>query len=197
MNSINNALFLWLNAPAHPGTGTVALATFLANDLIWLVPAVMIAAWLRGRDEIRKAMMIAAVTAILGLFLNQCIGFFYWHPRPFMVPIGHTLIPHAPDSSFPSDHLTLWWGVAFSLWFQKHPRLGGALALAGLPIAWARIYLGVHFPFDMAGAAVVAGASAWVSLRASAWYINPVFGLTLKLYRKLFAPLIALGWVRR
>lgn len=197
MNSINNALFLWLNAPAHPGAGTVALATFLANDLIWLVPAVMIAAWLRGRDEIRKAMMIAAVTAILGLFLNQCIGFFYWHPRPFMVPIGHTLIPHAPDSSFPSDHLTLWWGVAFSLWFQKHPRLGGALALAGLPIAWARIYLGVHFPFDMAGAAVVAGASAWVSLRASAWYINPVFGLALKLHRKLFAPLIALGWVRR
>jgi undecaprenyl-diphosphatase len=197
MNSINNALFLWLNAPAHPGTGIVTLATFLADDLIWLMPAMMVAAWLRGRDEIRKAMLIAAITATLGLFLNQCIGFFYWHPRPFMVPIGHTLIPHAPDSSFPSDHLTLWWGVAFSLWFQKHPRLGGALALAGLPIAWARIYLGVHFPSDMAGAAVVAAASAWGSLRASAWYLTPVFGLALKLYRKLFAPLIALGWVRR
>lgn len=197
MNSINNALFLWLNAPAAPGTGTIALATFLADDLIWLVPVMMVVIWLRGQDDIRKAMMIAAVTALLGLFLNQCIGLFYWHPRPFMVPIGHTLIQHAPDSSFPSDHLTFWWGIALSLWFQKYLRLGGALALAGLPIAWARVYLGVHFPLDMAGAALVAAASAWISLRASAWYLPPVFGLALKLYRKLFAPLIALGWVRR
>ncbi len=197
MNSLNNALFLWLNAPATPGTGVVTLATFLANDLIWLVPITMIVAWLRGRDDIRKAMLGAAVAALLGLFLNQCIGFFYWHPRPFMVPIGHTLIQHAPDSSFPSDHLTFWWGIAFSLWFQKYPRLGSALALAGLPIAWARIYLGVHFPFDMAGAAFVAAASAWISLRTSTWYLTQVFGLVLKLYHTLFAPLIALGWVRR
>lgn len=197
MNAINNTLFLWLNASAQPGTGAVALATFLANDLIWLMPITMVAAWLRGRDDIRKAMTIATVAALLGLFLNQCIGFLYWHPRPFMVPIGHTLMQHAPDSSFPSDHLTFWWGIAFSLWLQKYSRLGSALALAGLPIAWARIYLGVHFPFDMAGAALVAAASAWGSLRASAWYLTPVFGLALKLYRKLFAPLIALGWVRR
>lgn len=197
MDSINNTFFLWLNASAHPGAGAVALATFLANDLIWLIPVAMIVGWLRGRDDIRQAMMIAAITALLGLFLNQCIGLFYWHPRPFMVPIGHTLIQHAPDSSFPSDHLTFWWGIAFSLWSQKYSRLGGALALAGLPIAWARVYLGVHFPFDMAGAACVAAASAWISLRASAWYLNPLFGLALKLYRKLFAPLIALGWARR
>lgn len=31
-----------------------------------------------------------------------------------MIGLGHTLITHAADSSFPSDHLTLLWAVAFS-----------------------------------------------------------------------------------
>ncbi|MGB6009525.1 undecaprenyl-diphosphatase [Castellaniella sp.] len=197
MNSVNDALFIWLNAPAHPGAWTVSLAAFLASDLIWAVPLLMVAAWLRGGNHTRKAMVVAATAGLLGLLLNQCIGLVYWHPRPFMVPIGHTLISHAPDSSFPSDHLTLWWAVALSLWSQKYFRLGAVLSLAGLPIAWARIYLGVHFPLDMAGAAIVAIASAWLSLHAATWYLTPVYLLALRIYRKLCAPLIAQGWIHR
>ena len=41
------------------------------------------------------------------------------------------------------------------LWLNA-PERPGALALLGFPIAWARIYLGVHFPFDMLEAGTVA-----------------------------------------
>ncbi|WP_421377146.1 phosphatase PAP2 family protein [Paraburkholderia sp. DD10] len=91
-----------------------------------------------------------------------------------MIDVGHTFIPHVADSSFPSDHLTLWWATVFSVLMQQGPRRAwSALALLGISIAWARIYLGVHFPFDMLGAAVVAALSAWLTLNAAHWYPPP------------------------
>jgi undecaprenyl-diphosphatase len=38
------------------------------------------------------------------------------------------------------------------------------MSIAGLSIAWSRIYLGVHFPLDMVGAAAFAPASALLCL---------------------------------
>jgi undecaprenyl-diphosphatase len=114
-----------------------------------------------------------------------------------MIGLGHTLIPHVADSSFPSDHLTLWWAVAFSFLLQRgHRSIGIGLALLGVPIAWARIYLGVHFPFDMFGAISVALLSAWLTLRAAHWYLGPSYRLATGIHHRLFDKLIALGWVR-
>jgi undecaprenyl-diphosphatase len=98
--------------------------------------------WLRGGEPPANDARCYRIR-IAGLLINQIIGLAWLHPRPFMIGLGHTLIPHVADSSFPSDHLTLWWAVAFSLALQRGPRIAGvALALLGVPIAWARIYLG-------------------------------------------------------
>lgn len=138
-----------------------------------------------------------SASGLLGLLINQIIGLAWLHPRPFMIGLGHTLIPHVADSSFPSDHLTLWWAVAFSLALQRGPRIAGVtLALLGVPIAWARIYLGVHFPFDMLGAIAVAAICAWLTLREAHWYLLPSYQLSTGIHRRLFSGLIALGWVR-
>ena len=161
MEHLNQTFFLWLNAPEHPNALVVTLATFFAEWLIWAVPILIGIGWLRGNVNTRKALLVATASGLLGLLTNQIIGLAWSHPRPFMIGLGHTLIPHVADSSFPSDHLTLWWSVAFSLLLQRGPRsVGVTLALLGLPIAWSRIYLGVHFPLDMLGAIAVAAFSA-------------------------------------
>lgn len=104
-----------------------------------------------------------------------------------MIGLGHTLITHAADSSFPSDHLTLLWAVAFSFLMHLSPYLGGiALALLGLPVAWARIYLGVNFPLDMVGAALVAVLSAWLAFREVRIYLPATYSLALNVHRVLF-----------
>lgn len=197
MESLNQALFLWLNAPEHPSALALTLAVFFAERLIWAAPLVIGVGWLRGCGRTRKAMLIATASGLLSLLINQAIGLAWSHPRPFMIGLGHSLIPHVADSSFPSDHLTLWWAVAFSLSLQRGPRIAGlALALLGVPIAWARIYLGVHFPFDMLGAVAVAALSAWLTLRETRWYLEPSYQLATGIHRWLFGRLIALGWVR-
>ncbi|TDK62779.1 undecaprenyl-diphosphatase [Sapientia aquatica] len=197
MESINHTLFLWLNAPEHPSVLALTLATFFAEQLIWVVPLLIGIGWLRGSEGNRKAMLVATASGLLGLLINQAIGLAWMHPRPFMTGLGHTLIPHVADSSFPSDHLTLWWAVAFSLLLQRQPRrISIGLALLGAPIAWARIYLGVHFPFDMFGAISVALLSAWLTLRAAHWYLGLSFRLATAIHHRLFGNLIRLGWVR-
>jgi undecaprenyl-diphosphatase len=175
----------------------VALATVLAEWLIWTVPVLIGICWLRGSENTRKTMLVATASGLLGLLVNQIIGLAWMHPRPFMISLGHTLIPHVADSSFPSDHLTLWWAIAFSLLLQPGPqRQGATLALLGVPIAWARIYLGVHFPLDMVGAAVVAALSASLTSHAAGWYLGPIYRFAIRIHHWLFGRLIALGWVR-
>ena len=81
---------------------------------------------------------------------------------------------------------------------HSSPRVAGiTLALLGLPMAWARIYLGVHFPLDMVGAALVAALSAWLALREVRWYLPPVYKLASSLHGTLFNQFIARGWVRK
>ena len=174
------------------------MAKFFAEVAIWAVPLTLVAGWLRGGNATRKMLLEATAAGLVGLLFAQIIGLAWQHPRPFMVGIGRTLIPHADDSSFPSDHLTLLWSVAFSL--LMHPSLrwtGAVLAVLGIPMAWARIYLGVHFPLDVAGAAIVAGLSAWLCVRQPRWFAGPVFQYANAVYRRLFAPLIRRGWVRQ
>lgn len=197
MEHLNQTFFLWLNAPEHPNALVVTLATFFAEWLIWAVPILIGIGWLRGNVNTRKALLVSTASGLLGLLTNQIIGLAWSHPRPFMIGLGHTLIPHVADSSFPSDHLTLWWSVAVSFLLQRGLRRAGvALALFGLPIAWSRIYLGVHFPLDMLGAIAVAALSAVLTLHEARWYLGPIYRLATRIHCLLFGRLIALGWVR-
>jgi undecaprenyl-diphosphatase len=197
MEHLNHTFFLWLNAPEHASNLVVTTATLLAEWLIWVIPALIGIGWLRGKEDTRKTMLIVTASGLMGLLVNQIIGLVWFHPRPFMIGLGHTLIPHVIDSSFPSDHLTLWWAVSFSLSLQSSMRkVGIGLALLGIPIAWARIYLGVHFPLDMLGAMAVAAVSAKLAWLGTAWYLRPIYQLATRIHRGLFGSLIASGWIR-
>jgi undecaprenyl-diphosphatase len=189
-------LFLAINAPAHPPAMALALARFAAQDLILVAPLLLMAGWLWRCSAPRTALVHAALAALLGLGINQIIGLLWFEPRPFSLGVGHQFLAHAADSSFPSDHLTIIWGVAFALLFYRDWRRAGlGLALLGLPVAWARIYLGVHWPLDMLGAAAVGLFSAllfWVWQR-------PVRCLTSamnRVYAKLAGPFIRKHWMQ-
>lgn len=196
MDDLNHTLYLWLNASTQPPVLLLDAAKILAEYFIWIIPALIGFGWLRGDTGTRQRLLIASVAGLTGLLINQLIGFFYLHPRPFMIGLGHTLITHATDSSFPSDHLTLWWSVAFSMTLSARCRATGLLlTLLGLPIAWARIYLGVHFPFDMIGSSIVALLCTWTAERAAGIYLPITMTLAQRVHGRLFAGLIRRGWV--
>lgn len=56
-----------------------------------------------GDKQNRSLALKAFALATLGVGRNQLIGIVLTDPRPFMVGVGLTYIPCAPDSSFLSD----------------------------------------------------------------------------------------------
>jgi len=97
------------------------------------------------------------MVARIALAANFTIAALWYHPRPFELGIGNQLIAHAAETSFPSDHATILFAVAFSLLAFGAARLWAWLALvAAVAVAWARVWLGIHWPLDMLGSMGVA-----------------------------------------
>ena len=198
MEAWNRAVFLALNAQEHPAPGLVPLAMALANWAIFLVPLVFAALWLWGDRGSRTGVLLTFSGAEVALGLNQLAALLWYHPRPSAVPIGRTLVEHAADSSFPSDHVTflIAAGIGLLLW-TRHGWLGLLTLALALPVAWARLFLGVHFPLDMLGAIpvaclgllIVAPFRAWVARTLTPLWVDP-------LYRFAFAIPIRQGWVQ-
>lgn len=197
MQDLNHTLFLTLYASTHPDIWTMHLATMFAEYLIGVIPLTLIAGWMWGGEQIRRHLLEAVLAACIALALAALMGWVWPQPRPFMAGWGQQWLAHAADASFPSDHLTLMWSVAFSLLAHQHTRsAGAALALLGIPMAWARIYLGVHSPLDMAGSVLVAGAGVCINMWFAPRLIPPLYSGTLTVYRFLMAPCIRRGWLR-
>nr|WP_256515314.1 undecaprenyl-diphosphatase [Alsobacter ponti] len=159
MLALNERIFLLLNASAHPQGATVSLANFVSSDLVLGVALLLVALWAWGNHDKRAALLATAAATVVALGVNQLLGQLWYEPRPFMVGLGHTLAAHAPENSFPSDHGTFVFTVGLALIATGASwRWGVLVSAVGVAVAWARIYLGLHFPIDMLSSAVVAGA---------------------------------------
>jgi len=103
----------------------------------------------------------AAASAALALLGNVVLGQFWYHSRPF---VGHPhqtllLVHHAADNSFPSDHASVAFAIAFAV-MAVYRRFGLALLIAAAAIATDRIFVGVHYPVDVATSLLVGLSSA-------------------------------------
>ncbi|SAK49537.1 undecaprenyl-diphosphatase [Caballeronia fortuita] len=195
LEALNHAWFLAINATTDTPHWQIDVALAIANDLLYLVPALLALLWLFGDHRQRSAAIRACCVALLALGLNQLIGMVWMHPRPFMIGLGHTFIEHAPDSSFPSDHATLFASVALTFLLAGLRRCGLAVALAGVLIAWARVRIGVHFPLDMLGAVGVSCVAYAIVAPLWARAGDALMRLLIVLYRKLLSWPIRRGWL--
>ena len=195
LEAFNQALFLKLNATPSTPAPLIALARFIADYFVYLVPLLLVAMWLSGDERRRASALRACCVASLALGINQLIALVWPHPRPFMLGIGHTLLQHAPDSSFPSDHATIFASIALTLLVGGVRRYGVVILLSGLAVAWARVFVGVHFPFDMAGAVAVACVAFVLIAPLWRWFGASATRALIAVYRKLLAWPIARGWL--
>ncbi len=67
---------------------------------------------------------------------------------------AHLLISRSPDPSFPSDHATGAFALAFGIWLYDRTVGTVLLVLAGV-LAFARVYVGTHYPGDVVGGALL------------------------------------------
>lgn len=194
---INRALFLLINGNEGTSAWLVDIAIGMANDVIYLIPLLLILMWLWGDRAHRQLAVKACLVALLALGAGQVIGLAWPHPRPFAAGLGHAWLAHAPDPSFPSDHATVFASIGLTLLCGGAPWLASLTLLAGVGVAWARIFLGIHFPMDMLGAVLVAAMAYAIVSPAWRATCDRITDVIESLYRKTLARPIAWGWVRR
>ena len=136
------------------------------------------------------AALWAPVGALVALGVNQLLVHAWQEPRPYDVLSRiSVLASRSSDYSFPSDHAVMAGAVAGGL-LLVHRRLGAVALAAALLMAFARVYIGAHWPGDVVvglvvGAAVVVGG--FVAVR------RPAVALVRALASTPLRPLLVAG----
>ena len=167
-------LDLWLFHTINGCSGNWALdwvASFAERNNLFK-GAVMMAAYFglwfiaESRQSTRRKIIAALFGAIMSLLVARILA----SALPFRVrPLYQTdigfLSPHLPAfahplelenwSSFPSDHAALFFALAVGLWRCSRVIGTVALAFAAIWVCLVRIYLGIHFPFDVIAGAMI------------------------------------------
>ncbi|HPP87576.1 MAG TPA: phosphatase PAP2 family protein, partial [bacterium] len=157
LDELNKNLFLAINKLQFSHSAVKTIAVFFAEYVVFLFLLVLVVLWFYKRDEkIRQAVLIAGYCAVLGIILNFVISRIYYQPRPFVLKLGHLLVEHKADASFPSDHTTFMLCIAAGLMFYSRAFLIGLFFFVfGLLSGFARIVCGLHFPFDIIGSVII------------------------------------------
>ena len=121
------------------------------DGIVFLVVAAALAVLWRRPWLLVLVLASDLVAELLSYGMRDWIG----RRRPPLVYAEPKPLVHVPHSgSFPSGHATMGFACAVVLaWYV--PRLAfPAFVLAGA-IAWSRVYVGVHWPLDVLGGAVL------------------------------------------
>ena len=135
------------------------LADDLAALLVALVALTFLVPWGRRRWERRNGAVLATVSAGLALLVNQPIAHLVARARPYLAHPAHAhlLIARSHDPSFPSDHATGGFALALGVWAYDRG-LGTVLLIVAAILSFARVYVGTHYPGDVAGGALIGAA---------------------------------------
>lgn len=169
--SWNVALFRQLHATASSPSALVAAAALLAEWPLFVAAGVTGWLLLRQRDRLGAVRLVAA--GGIAILIEALVSTLAFHPRPFAAGFGPAWVAHAANNSMPSTHVTLTLIMAIVLAMRRLRWASAVVMVLAAMLAWARVYVGIHWPADMVGAAVSAIVS--VAMVRSLEYAVNVF----------------------
>ena len=196
LDQLNLYLFHILNVPDQASIWMINYASLIAHDLVYLFFLIFAIAWFRGSYEVKTGIIKAFIFTAITLLMSEVLSAVLNTPRPFVMDVGRTLIEHAPTGSFPSNHMSIFSGIAFAYYFSPQRDSGRILIWTAWLVAWSRVYVGVHFPIDMLGAFLMAITVNLAGLPLWWKYENQIMNFILGIHYWLFSPLIRMGWIK-
>jgi membrane-associated phospholipid phosphatase len=109
----------------------------------------------------------ACIATLVAVAVNQPVGHLAHEARPYVThPHLLVLASRTSDFSFPSDHAVMAGAVAGGLLLVSW-RLGLVAVVAALLMAFSRVYIAAHYPWDVAAGLALGAAVAvlgWLAL---------------------------------
>lgn len=159
-NNMANPVFDMIMPPLSDVGG---FATLLAICIL----VILVLKYYKKEKYLEIAKMCLYALVLSGI-IAACLKLTFHSPRPFTVldHVRQLVIPTEPNS-FPSGHTSSSMSVVTVLvWMLRENRILITILIAfALLVAFSRIYVGVHYPFDVLVGAIVGVVSGVVVLK--------------------------------
>ena len=124
-----------------------------------------------ARRQIRRDVLAGWVGILAALFLGGSLKRLVRRPRPLSLVPGLFVTPSAViGSSYPSGHTigAFALAAALSVWWPRRWWVWWSLAVV---VAFSRMYLGLHYPSDCLGGALLGSTAVVAALRGGRWWV--------------------------
>ncbi len=166
---LDDRIFLAVNAWARHTAALHGPVLAYATYGVVFFGALLLAALVLSRHTSSRDLAAtgwAAVAPLLAVAINQPVGALFGEARPYVDHPGIVrLADVTTDFSFPSDHAVMAGAVVAGL-LLAHRRLGAVAVVAALLMAFSRVYIAAHYPWD-----VVAGLLLGAAVALLGWLV--------------------------
>jgi undecaprenyl-diphosphatase len=156
---MNHIIFQLINNLAGKCLTLDFFGIFLAEYL----PYILILSTLIILFKNKKAIVFAFSASVLARIFTELIRWLCPSPRPFVENEVNQLISHEATNSFPSGHTSFFFALSYVVY--KYNKKAGLWFFAGSAlISVSRVFVGIHWPYDILFGAVLGIVCGWLIL---------------------------------
>lgn len=184
MTQLNYEILKAINDLAGQSSWLDRVMIFATNYAVPVFAIVLLLMWFFGNEYMKKTVVYSTISGVIGILINVLISKIYFEPRPFVTHDDlNVLVEHASDASFPSDHTTGAIALAFAI-ALRNKRIGLIMMVFALLTGFSRMYVGNHYPGDVAMGIVIGLMVAYI-INKLAFLVEPIANIIVSVYRTL------------
>ncbi|MDP2899512.1 MAG: phosphatase PAP2 family protein [Candidatus Bathyarchaeota archaeon] len=146
-------------APSPTMDSIMIVLSLYGRELVW--GGVVLGLFALGGEREKKTALTMAMVFLILIPVGWSIKTLDYRPRPYdAIADVRLLVPREVDGSFPSGHTLIVAGGAVVAWLSLRRRWSLLLVAEAMTVAISRVYVGVHYPSDILGGALLGGGVA-------------------------------------